>query len=59
MTAEFSEAELDEDYKSIPLGRYAEPEEISHLIRYLASPESGFLTGQTISINGGQVIGGF
>lgn len=59
MTAEFSHAELEKDYQTIPLGRYAEPDEISHLIRYLASPESGFLTGQTISINGGQVIGGF
>jgi len=59
MVAEFSEQELEQDYKTVPLRRYAEPEEISYLIRYLAAPESSFLTGQTISINGGQEIGGF
>ncbi|KUI33248.1 SDR family NAD(P)-dependent oxidoreductase [Mycobacterium sp. GA-2829] len=59
MTAEFSQAELEDDYRTVPLGRYADPEEISYLIEYLAGPRSAFLTGQTISINGGQVIGGF
>jgi len=59
MCAELTEQELAEDFKTIPLGRYADPSEISHLVAYLASPESAFLTGQTISINGGQVIGGF
>lgn len=59
MTEEFSQDELEADYATIPMGRYAAPVEIAHLIRYLASPESAYLTGQTISINGGQVIGGF
>lgn len=59
MTAELDEAELAEEYDTVPLRRYAEPEEISYLIRYLASPEASFMTGQTLSINGGQVIGGF
>ena len=59
MCAEFTEEELREDYKTIPLGRYAQPEEISHLVAYLASEHSSFMTGQTLSINGGQVIGGF
>jgi 3-oxoacyl-[acyl-carrier protein] reductase len=42
----------------IPLGRYAEPEEISALVAFLASAEADFITGQTISPNGGQVIVG-
>ena len=42
----------------IPLGRYAEPEEISYVVKFLASPQSGFMTGQVISPNGGEVIVG-
>ncbi|MGH3640441.1 MAG: hypothetical protein ACRDUX_15590 [Mycobacterium sp.] len=45
--------------KGAVAARYAEPVEISHPVEYLASRHSSFLTGQTISINGGQVIGGF
>lgn len=49
----------DECRREIPLGRYAQPEEISHVVAFLASPESGFVTGQTLGVNGGQNIGGF
>lgn len=59
MTAELDEEALIKEYQDVPLRRYAEPEEIAYLVRYLASPEASFMTGQTLSINGGQVIGGF
>lgn len=39
-----------------PLGRFGEPEDIAHLAVYLASDESDFMTGQTISIDGGWTI---
>ena len=42
----------------IPLGRYAEPEEIAHAAVFLASSESDFITGQTLSPNGGEAIVG-
>ncbi len=42
----------------IPLRRYAAPEEVSALVAFLASAEADFITGQTISPNGGQVIVG-
>ncbi|SYX82867.1 elongation factor P 5-aminopentanone reductase [Paenibacillus alvei] len=41
---------LQED---IPLGRLGTPDEIASLIYYLALPESGYITGQIISPNGG------
>ena len=41
---------------NIPLGRYGEAEEIASAIRFLAGPGAGFLTGQTIQINGGQMM---
>ncbi|KAI0001176.1 NAD(P)-binding protein [Russula vinacea] len=35
------------------VGRIGETEDIAHLVSYLVSKEAGFITGQTISINGG------
>lgn len=39
--------------EGIPLGRYAQPEEIADLIIYLASDKSSFITGSYIKIDGG------
>lgn len=39
--------------KLYPLGRLGEPEDIAAMITFLASPQSSWTTGQTISINGG------
>ncbi len=41
---------------SIPLGRLGKPEEIADVILFLASPRSSFLTGESIEINGGQLV---
>lgn len=38
----------------IPVGRLGEPEEIARCVAFLASDDAGFLTGSTISPNGGQ-----
>ena len=45
-----SEKEL---IKQIPLGRFGESTEIAHLVNFLCSEESSYITGQTIHINGG------
>ncbi len=38
----------------IPVGRLGEPEEIAKIVVFLASDDAGFITGSTISANGGQ-----
>jgi NAD(P)-dependent dehydrogenase (short-subunit alcohol dehydrogenase family) len=43
--------------KRIPQKRFAEPEEIAGIAVYLASSASGFVTGATFSIDGGQLTG--
>jgi acetoacetyl-CoA reductase len=40
----------------IPVGRLGEPEEIARCVVFLASEDSGFITGSTISANGGQYM---
>lgn len=40
---------------SIPLGRFGTPEEVARLIRFLAM-ENGYVTGQTIAIDGGVLL---
>ena len=41
---------------AIPVGRLGEPEEIARAVVFLASDEAGFITGSTISANGGQYM---
>ncbi|WP_105374653.1 beta-ketoacyl-ACP reductase [Neorhizobium huautlense] len=42
----------------IPVGRLGEPEEIARCVVFLASDEAGFITGSTLSANGGQFMAG-
>jgi len=37
----------------VPLGRFGEPEEVAGAVRYLASPEAAYVTGQTLLLDGG------
>ena len=41
----------------IPVGRLGEPSEIARCVAFLASDDAGFITGSTISANGGQFFG--
>jgi 3-oxoacyl-[acyl-carrier protein] reductase len=54
--ADTSDEHQDRMLTSIPMGRYAEPEEVGWAVRFLASPEAGYITGQTLIVDGGQVL---
>jgi 3-oxoacyl-[acyl-carrier protein] reductase len=41
---------------TIPLGRYGTPQDIVNWMLFLASDEAGYMTGQTVSVNGGRFM---
>jgi len=50
------DAKAAEQFKAmIPYPRFGEPNDIAYLATYLASPESDFVNGETIVIDGGQI----
>lgn len=44
---------LAEDAKAIPMGRIGEPEEFGRVVAFIASPAASYVTGQTITVDGG------
>jgi 3-oxoacyl-[acyl-carrier protein] reductase len=40
----------------IPVGRFCEPEEFAHAVRFLVSPLAGFITGEILDVNGGMLM---
>ncbi len=51
------EAERESIVQQIPVGRFAEPEEIARAVSFLANINSGYITGTDLSVNGGYHIG--
>ncbi|MDI6779481.1 MAG: SDR family oxidoreductase [Bacteroidota bacterium] len=43
----------------MPVGRYGKPEELANMIVFLASERASYITGTTISVDGGLVKGLF
>jgi meso-butanediol dehydrogenase / (S,S)-butanediol dehydrogenase / diacetyl reductase len=41
---------------SVPLGRMERPEDVAHVVAFLAGPRSGYMTGQALSVDGGLVM---
>jgi 3-oxoacyl-[acyl-carrier protein] reductase len=48
---------LEDRSRRAPAGRMGGPGEIAALVRYLASPDAGFVTGQILQANGGALLG--
>jgi len=42
--------------RAIPLGRLGSPEDVAHAMAFLASDEAGWITGQTLIVDGGQTL---
>jgi acetoacetyl-CoA reductase len=47
---------LEQIIARIPVGRLGKPEEIARAVLFLAADEAGFITGSTLTINGGQYL---
>jgi acetoacetyl-CoA reductase len=47
---------LEKIIARIPVGRLGKPEEIARAVLFLVADEAGFITGSTLSVNGGQHI---
>jgi len=57
MTAELTEARRDEILASVPLGRYASPEEVAAVVTFLAGADAAYITGAVIPVDGGLGMG--
>ncbi|KMY19729.1 3-oxoacyl-[acyl-carrier-protein] reductase [Bacillus sp. FSL W8-0645] len=56
MTDKLDENVQTEMLKQIPLARFGAPEDISNVVVFLASEGAGYITGQTIQVDGGMVM---
>lgn len=56
MTASMNQDVLDGIIRQIPVARMGKPQEIADIVVFLASDKAGFVTGSTITANGGQYL---
>jgi 3-oxoacyl-[acyl-carrier protein] reductase len=56
LIAGLPEATREQFRSQIALGRFGEPEEVAHAVRFLASPAAGYVTGSTLLVDGGLVM---
>ena len=56
MTDALSEEVRAQLLKEVPMGRLGTAEDIANVCTFLASDEAGYITGQTINVNGGMAM---
>ena len=56
MTRELGEDQAEALLARVPLGRLGNPQEVAALVNFLAGDEAGYITGETIHINGGMYM---
>ena len=57
MTRELEPEQRTRILAQVPLGRLGAPEEIADAVAFLASPSAGYITGETLHVNGGMYMG--
>ncbi|MCH6159559.1 3-oxoacyl-[acyl-carrier-protein] reductase [Streptomyces marispadix] len=57
MTKVLSDEQRANIVEQVPLGRYAQPEEVAASVRFLASDEAAYITGAVIPVDGGLGMG--
>jgi len=56
MTAVLTDEQKEEMLKMIPLAKLGEPEQVAKVVRFLASVDANYITGQVIHVDGGMVM---
>jgi 3-oxoacyl-[acyl-carrier protein] reductase len=56
MTRALDESQRERLLASIPLGRLGSPEDVAAAVVFLASAQAGYITGETIHVNGGMYM---
>jgi 3-oxoacyl-[acyl-carrier protein] reductase len=57
MTSELSDELKEQVLKMVPLGRAGSDMDVAHAVAFLASDEAGYITGNTLKVNGGMLMG--
>ena len=57
MTRSLPEAQQQQYLAAIPAGRFAQPDEVAEVVRFIASPEAGYISGAVIPVDGGLGMG--
>ncbi|MCV2525495.1 MAG: SDR family oxidoreductase, partial [Candidatus Lightella neohaematopini] len=56
MTKKLSDKQRNNILSKIPLNRFGTPEDIAHVVLFLSSNNSSYITGETINVNGGMYM---
>lgn len=56
MTDALTEEQRAALHADIPLGKLGSPEDVAHAVAFLASEEAGYITGETLNVNGGMYM---
>ena len=56
VTRQLTAAQRKAVLAQIPVGRFCEPQEFAHVVRFLVHPLAGFITGEIVDLNGGVVM---